>query len=209
MGPLVQLPMESEDPMPAASPSGRPRFLVGPGRSLYQLFRRAHLSGETLELLRRRISVISLFAWLPLLVLSAVEGHAWGSSVTMPFAYDVDAHVRFLIALPLLVVAELVVHQRMRPVVGQFAERGLIADAARAKFDAALAAALRLRNSVLAEVGLIAFVYGVGVWSSCGRTPRWTCRVGTAPRRRGYGGRRWPAGGSVASACRRSSSFPS
>lgn len=83
--------------------------------------------------------------------------------MTMPFLYDMDAHVRFLIALPLLVVAELVVHQRMRPVIRQFVERGLIADAARAKFDAALASALRLRNSVAAEVGLIAFVYGVGV----------------------------------------------
>jgi hypothetical protein len=83
--------------------------------------------------------------------------------VTLPFLYDVDAHVRFLIALPLLVVAELVVHQRMRPVIGQFTERGLIAEAALAKFEAATASALRLRNSVLAEVGLVALVYGIGV----------------------------------------------
>jgi hypothetical protein len=47
-------------------------------------------------LLRRRILVIALFAWLPLLVLSVVEGHAWGGGVKMPFLYDVDTHVRFL-----------------------------------------------------------------------------------------------------------------
>src|SRR4026207_1861970 len=105
-------------------------FLGGP---LYQIFRRAHLSGNTLELLRRRVIVIALFAWLPLLVLSIVEGHAWGNGVTMPFLYDVDVHLRFLIALPLLLVAELVVHQRMRPVIRQFVERGLIADGVRAK----------------------------------------------------------------------------
>jgi hypothetical protein len=151
-------------PTPAAKPAAKVHdFSLVLGGPLYQLFRRAHLSGETLELLRRRISVISLFAWLPLLVLSAVEGHAWGGTVAMPFLYDVDAHVRFLIALPLLVVAELVVHQRMRPVIGQFTERGLIADAALAKFEAAAASGLRLRNSVVAEVGLVAFVYGVGV----------------------------------------------
>jgi hypothetical protein len=51
----------------------------------------------------------------------------------------------------------------MRPIIRQFVERRLIADAARAQFDAILASALRLRNSVMAEVGLIAFVYGVGV----------------------------------------------
>ena len=71
--------------------------------------------------------------------------------------------MRLLIALPLLILAELVVHQRMRPVVGQFLDRGLIPDAARAQFDAASRRPLRLRNSVAAEVLLIAFVYVVGV----------------------------------------------
>ena len=82
----------------------------------------------------------------------------------MPFLVDIEVHARFLLALPLLILAELVVHQRMRPVVRQFLERGLIApDASRARFDAAVASAVRLRNSVVAEVLLIAFVYLVGV----------------------------------------------
>ena len=59
----------------------------------------------------------------------------------------------------------------MRPVVGAFLKRGLVPDEARAKFDAAITSAMRLRNSVLAEVLLIALVYGVGVlvvWRSRG-----------------------------------------
>jgi len=156
--------MKTKAPIPAANTAAEPYdFSLVLGGPLYQLFRRAHLSGDTLELLQRRILSIALFAWLPLLALSVVEGHAWGNGVMMPFLKDVDAHVRFLIALPLLVLAELVIHQRMRPLIRQFVERGLIADTARAKFDAALASALRLRNSVAAEVGMIAFVYGVGV----------------------------------------------
>src|SRR5882672_11008370 len=124
--------MASETATPAGKPAAEPYdFSLVLGGPLYQIFRRAHLSGDTLELLRRRIVVIALFAWLPLLVLSVVEGSAWGSRVAMPFLYDVDAHVRFLIALPLLLVAELVVHQRMRPVVRQFVERDLIGDTAR------------------------------------------------------------------------------
>src|SRR4026207_366914 len=133
------------------------------GGPLYQIFRRAHLSGSTLELLQRRVIVISLFAWLPLLILSILEGRAWGDGVEMPFLYDADVHVRFLIALPLLLIAELVVHERMRPLVREFVERGLIAHSARKKFDEAFASAQRLRNSLLAEVAMIAFVYGVGV----------------------------------------------
>jgi hypothetical protein len=65
--------------------------------------------------------------------------------------------------LPLLIEAEVVVHQRMRFVLKQFLERNVIPESARTRFDAAIASAMRLRNSVLAEVLLIALVYGVGV----------------------------------------------
>ncbi|MGH8760353.1 MAG: hypothetical protein ACREVW_12690 [Burkholderiales bacterium] len=140
-----------------------PDFSLVLGGPLYQLWRRMRLAGNALQLLRRRVIVLALLAWAPLLLLSVAEGHAWGDSVTLPFLDDVETHVRLLLALPLLILAELVVHQRMRPVVGQFMARGLIPDAARAKFDAAIASAIRLRNSVAAEVLLIAFVYGVGV----------------------------------------------
>ena len=54
-------------------------------------------------------------------------------------------------------------HQRMRFVVRQFLDRNLIPESAMTRFDAAIASAFRLRNSVLAEVLLIAFVYVVGV----------------------------------------------
>ena len=54
-----------------------------------------------------------------------------------------------MLALPLLIVAELVCvhHQRMRPVVGTFVKRGSLTDEARARFDAGIAAAMRLPNS--------------------------------------------------------------
>jgi hypothetical protein len=132
------------------------------GGPLYQLFRRAHLSGDGLELLRRRIVVLATLCWLPLLLLTVGEGHAWGG-VEVPFLHDIDVNVRFLVALPLLVVAELIVNQRMKPVLRQFQARRLIAESSQARFDACVAAALRLRNSIVAEVLLLAFVYGVGV----------------------------------------------
>lgn len=133
------------------------------GGPLYQLLRRAHMVGNALELARRRVVVLALAAWLPLLVLSALQGQALGGSVAVPFVQDVDVHARFLVALPLLIVAELTVHQRLRFVVRQFRERGLVPAGQSDRFDAAIAAAFRLRNSVLAEVLLIAVVYLVGV----------------------------------------------
>jgi hypothetical protein len=134
------------------------------GGPLFQLLRRSHLSGNGLELLQQRILVISMLAWLPLLVLSLVEGRgALGRGVAVPFLWDVDVHLRFLVALPLLIVAERVVYQRMRFVAREFQERNLIPENGLARFEAAIASAFRLRNSVLAELLLIAFVYIVGV----------------------------------------------
>lgn len=155
--------MSSATPDPGQGPGPvPPDFSLVLGGPLYQLLRRAHLADDALALLRQRILVITLFCWLPLLALSALQGQVVGG-VAVPFLWDVEVHARFLVALPLLVAAELVVHRRMRFVVRQFLDRRLIPEDARARFDAAIAAAVRLRNSLLAEALLIAFVYLVGV----------------------------------------------
>jgi len=140
-----------------------PNFSLVLGGPLFQLMRRAHLSDDALELLRNRIVVISLLTWLPLLLLSAMEGHLSGGGLAVPFLRDLEAHIRFLVAIPLLIAAEYVVHQRMLPVARQFLDRDLIPENARPQFDEAVASAARLRNSPLAEVLLIVFVYGFGI----------------------------------------------
>jgi len=156
--------MTSSTATPDAGPLREPRdFSLVLGGPLFQLFRKAHLTDNALMLLRRRIVVISLACWLPLLMLSSLEGHLFGGNAAVPFLMDVEAHVKFLVVIPLLIVAELVVHQRLLPLVSQFRVRGLIPDSAITRFDAAIESVIRLRNSVLAEVLLIALVYAVGV----------------------------------------------
>jgi hypothetical protein len=133
------------------------------GGPLYQLLRRAHLSDDALSLQRRRILVLALIAWLPLLLLATLSGRLFDGGVAVPFLFDVEVHVKFLVVLPLLVIAELVVHQRMRTVVSTFGARHLVAPADVARLDSAIASAYRLRNSMTAELLLIAIVYAVGI----------------------------------------------
>jgi hypothetical protein len=156
--------MNANEPTENSKSSRAPLdFSIVLGGPLFQLLRRAHLSDDALGLVRLRILVISLLAWLPLLALSALEGHLWGGGVAVPFLKDVEAHARFLVVLPLLIFAEFAVHRRIRPLPQQFLDRKLIPESGLPRFEAAIASALRLRNSVLAEVLLLAFVYGVGV----------------------------------------------
>jgi hypothetical protein len=140
-----------------------PDFSLVLGGPLYQLLRRTHLSGDALDLVQRRIVVIALLAWLPLAVLSGLGGRLLPGTTSVPFLLDVEVHIRYLLAVPLLVAAELVVHQRMRPVLQQFVARDLVPEASRAQFDAAFASLVRWRNSAGAELLLIGIVYGLGV----------------------------------------------
>jgi hypothetical protein len=138
-------------------------FSVVCGGPLFQLWRRTGLSGSGMQLTHRRIIAAVVLAWVPLLLLSWIEGRVWGSSVTMPFLLDIETQAKLLLAIPLLIVAEVTAHRRLPRVVRQFLEQGLIPEAERPRFDAAIAAAMRLRNSVVAELLLIAFVYLVGI----------------------------------------------
>jgi len=142
----------------------RGNFSLVLGGPLFQLFRRAHLSGDAMELSHRRVLIITVVAWVPLLLLSLVTGSAFGDAVAIPFFYDVEAHARFLIALPILIAAELIVHRRLRPSVQQFVERRIVLPEQLPKFHQAIESTMRLRNSVLTEVALLALVYGVGIW---------------------------------------------
>ena len=145
-----------------------PDFSLVLGGPLYQLYRRGRLATPHLELLGRRIIVTSMVAWLPLLLLSLAQGTLLGDGLRVPFFKDVAVHVRFLVALPLLVVAEVVIHKRMRGITQQFLSRGLIPPQSREGFDRAIESAMRLRNSLPIEVGLLLFVLLAGrlAWST-------------------------------------------
>ncbi len=166
---------------------GQEDFSLVLGGPLYQLWRRLHATGPGLELLTRRLIGIPLVAWLPLLVLTAFEGVAIGHAVPVPFLYDLDAHARFLVAIPLFLVAEIVVHQRIRPVVRQFVDAGIVTPEALPGFQAAIGRAIRLRNSLAVELTLVILVFGFAwmLWkegTSLATTTWYTVSDGTGRR---------------------------
>ena len=138
-------------------------FSLVRGGPLFQLWLGAHLTGSNLELIWRRIFVMVLLTWVPLLLLALIEGHAWPGGARLPFLLDIEQHLRLLVALPLLIFGELLVHRRIWLIVQEFLGLGLVPNSARAQFDAAVSSAVRLRNSGTAELVLVALVYGVGV----------------------------------------------
>jgi hypothetical protein len=88
-------------------------FSLVSGGLFNALLVRCRLLREPVELLRERSLVFVAITWLPLLVISLLEGNVWGSNVHLPFLFDVSTHARFLIAIPLLFLADAFAYHRM------------------------------------------------------------------------------------------------
>jgi hypothetical protein len=138
-------------------------FSLTLGGPLYQLYLRTRLAREPLELLVRRATIVPLVCWVPLFVLSIATGRALGG-VPVPFLFDLEVHTRFLAGLPLLIIAELMVHQRINVIVRQFLNRKIVVQQDRRRFDAIMASTMRMRNSVLWEALLLVLCFTIGHW---------------------------------------------
>lgn len=138
-------------------------FSLVQGGPLFQLFLRLRLQAQPTGLTTRRIVAAVLIAWAPLLVLSLWAGDAL-SGVAVPFALDVGAQVRLLLCMPLLLAADVVVHRRLQPVIRQFLERRIVAPEHRAQLEREVGSAMRLRDSMTAELLLLAVAIFAGHW---------------------------------------------
>ena len=141
---------------PASDNAGE--FSLVCGGPLYRLMVKLRLIKPSVGELHRRILVMAGLAWLPLLVLSLIEGRAVGG-VVLPLLSDVATYAKFLLALPMVLVAEVILHRCLADAVPQFIRRGIVPPELAPRFDAAVASALRWRDSMAVELLLLAFAF--------------------------------------------------
>ncbi len=175
-------------------------FSLTRGGPFYRL--QIRLGGAEQERTRvaRRALAAALLTWLPLLVLSMAQGLAYGQHVRIPFLYDLAANVRFLVALPLLILCEVGIDQSLRTVVTHFLKSGLVKEPELPSFEEAIGRLTRLRDHVLPEMVILAaaflpslsirsmeglLLWGVSTWHSVpGGMPSsagWWFRLVSAP----------------------------
>jgi len=153
-------------------------FYGGPPSRL-EAWLRLRKSGDP-RILRLAIGVVTI-TWLPLLLLTAARGDLLPRPGAGSFFQDFAVHARYLIAVPLLILAEAVCVPRLGAIARQFEESDLIRDSDRSRFDAALASTRRLRDSSVTELLVIALSYlmvmGL-VFSVSQRFPAWQLAQG-------------------------------
>jgi hypothetical protein len=106
----------------------------------------------------RRIAIAIALAWLPLVTYALVEGRLLPGAVPEPLLQHFGIHARFLVALPLLILAEATTRASLARAMPQFVARGLVGDADLPAFRALLERARRLRRSRTAFLVIAALV---------------------------------------------------
>jgi len=138
--------------MVETKPSLTETFSLTRGGPLQWLLVRLGYAGDERPLVVRRALLAVVITWLPLFVFSAVDGWAFGHRVKIPFIRDFAVNVRFLIALPILILAESGIDRQWRIAVQEFLRSKLVADADVPVYEALLEKSKRLRDLVLPEL---------------------------------------------------------
>ena len=133
------------------------------GGPTYRAMVRARLASPESPLLGRRVAFFIALTWLPLLATCAWQGDLLGQRVAVPFLGDLVTHVRFLVALPLLILAEPFIGARLADIARQFTEAGILPEEDVSGFAAAAKSGARLRDSGLAELILLGLAYSGGL----------------------------------------------
>ena len=129
------------------------------GGPSYRAMLRLRLASAENPLLARRVGFFLGLTWLPPLVLAIVGGHAIGGQITVPFLKDFVAGARFLLALPLLIVAEPLAGVMLQGVAKQFLAARVVAGEEVAGFARAVSLVSRLRDSRAAEAVFLGIAY--------------------------------------------------
>ena len=106
----------------------------------------------------RRCLVFVLLTWMPLCLLTALEGTLLPRSDGISFLTDLGAFARSWVAGPLLLVADLVAARELSRVAKRFEWMCRFSPSARAGYERIVASTLRLRDGVLLEVLVAATV---------------------------------------------------
>jgi hypothetical protein len=112
------------------------------------------------NVLRRAVLALAI-AWLPLAVLTLVRGDFIRPDHANAFILDIGCFARFVIVLPLLVLAEALCAPRLTAIARQFVSGGLIAEADRPAYERAVVSTGRLLGSRVAEVAAFVLAYAL------------------------------------------------
>ena len=146
--------MASQDSAPGASPA----FSFNRHGPFYRLQRRLGLPMESGLAVARAAVLFVAFAWVPVVLLAALQGYALNEHHERAILYDFSVYA-FAIAVIAFVLMEQTSDTRMAWLVSQFTARGIAPEASRECFAQARQNMARRTGSRLAEAVILVGAY--------------------------------------------------
>ena len=112
------------------------------------------------RVVRRAVLAVAV-GWVPLALLTLVRGDFMRPDHANAFLLDFGAHARFLIAAPLLILAESLCAPRLAAIARHFVTGGLVAEADRPAYERAVDSTRRLLQSKAAEIVTFVLAYAL------------------------------------------------
>jgi hypothetical protein len=158
---------------------------------LFRIQRRLGLiPAEGLGLIRRTV-FWSLLAWGPIALWAWFTGRAVGAELNEPLLAHFGVHVRFLVAVPLLILAEGLAHSLTATLLPHFVRSGLVPETALPRFRQALSDTARLRDATLPGIAIVALALALATIPEIGDRAHeldWAAQGEGASRGLGFGG---------------------
>jgi hypothetical protein len=127
----------------------------------------------------RRAVFFALLTWLPLVAWALYAGRILPGSVDEPLLMHFGVHVRFLLAVPALILGEAMAHRVSTTLIPYFLTSGVVPPAQRGAFVRVLGGVARLRDRTLPWVLIAVLVVAwtilqpVAVGAEAGHEARW------------------------------------
>jgi hypothetical protein len=131
--------------------------------ALFHLQRKLGLIPDKGSGILRRAVLYALLCWLPIAVWAAYTGHFLPGTTGESLLAHYGLHVRCLVAIPLLVIAEAGASSIVPTCLQQFLNTGLVDEKLEPRFREVIAAAIRLRDRIYPWVIILAVVIA---WST-------------------------------------------
>lgn len=142
--------------------NNRPLLLME-GGPLFHIEQRIGTIRRNAPFTRRRALFSVVLTWLPLFLLSLLQGTAYGRAIPVPFLRDFSAYTRFLLAVPLLLIAENILGPRIAATAEHFIKANIVLPADYGRFDEAVTKGLKRRDSVMVEIIIAALALALSV----------------------------------------------
>ena len=110
----------------------------------------------------KQIAVALFITWLPLLIITAIEGTIY-SDVGMPFLKDVSIHVRLLIVLPMLLTIKAIINSKSIDLEKYFSNTLMNDKEKQAVFNKELQRVKRLINSAVPEIVFLLIIIALTI----------------------------------------------